>query len=75
MRPLVKTLISYFQLRGGGGVQAFNFGKYDFEILVEREGQDTSLHLKGPCAQCCPCEASEQKWGQKSKSTPKEMKH
>ena len=26
----------------------------------------------GPCAQCCPCEASEQKLGQKSKSTLKE---
>ena len=28
----------------------------------------------GPCAQCCPCEASEQKWGQKPKYTPKEIK-
>ena len=24
----------------------------------------------GPCALCCPCEASDQKWGQKPKSTP-----
>ena len=28
----------------------------------------------GPCAQCCPCEASEQKLGQKPKSIPKEIK-
>ena len=26
------------------------------------------------CAQCCPCEASEQKLGQKPRSTPKEIK-
>ena len=26
------------------------------------------LVLGGPCAQCCPCEASEQKWGQKPQS-------
>ena len=29
----------------------------------------------GPCAQCCPCEPSEQKLGQKPKSIPKEIKH
>ena len=28
----------------------------------------------GPSAQCCPCEATEQKWSQKPKSTPKEIK-
>ena len=28
----------------------------------------------GPCAQCCPCEASEQKLGQKPKFIPKEIK-
>ena len=27
---------------GGGGVQAYIFGNSDFEIWVEREGQDTS---------------------------------
>ena len=32
-------------LRGGGGgrgVQAYNFGNFNFEIRVEREGQDMS---------------------------------
>ena len=27
---------------GGGGVQAYNFGNFDYEIRVEVEGQDTS---------------------------------
>ena len=27
---------------GGGGVQAYNFGNFEFEIRVEEEGQDTS---------------------------------
>ena len=27
----------------------------------------------GTCAQCCPCDASEQTWGQQPKSTPKEI--
>ena len=27
---------------GGGGVQAYNFGNFDYEIRVEGEGQDTS---------------------------------
>ena len=30
---------------GGGGVQAFYFGKTDFELGVEGEGQDTSRHF------------------------------
>ena len=30
---------------GGGGVQAFHFGKTDFELGVGGEGQDTSLHF------------------------------
>ena len=28
-------------------VQAYNFGKFDFEILVEGEGQKTSRYFKG----------------------------
>ena len=36
----IKFLIS-FSL-GGGGVQAYKFGNFDFEILIEREDQDTS---------------------------------
>ena len=46
------------------------YGSLDFEIWVEGEGQDTSRHLRsvlGPCAQCCPCNASEQKMGPKTK--------
>ena len=27
---------------GGGGIQAYNFGNFDYEIRVEGEGQDTS---------------------------------
>ena len=29
-------------LGGGGGVQAYNIGNFDYEIRVEGEGQDTS---------------------------------
>ena len=30
----------YGEGRGGGGVQAYNFGNFEFEIWVEEEGQD-----------------------------------
>ena len=30
------------ELRGGGGVQTYNFGNFNYEIRVEGEGQDTS---------------------------------
>ena len=50
-----------FVLRGeGGGVQAYNFGKFDFELWVKQKGH-VSVVL-GPCVQCCPhvaCEASD----------------
>ena len=32
---------------GGGGVQAYHFGKKDFELGVGGEGQDTSRHFGG----------------------------
>ena len=32
---------------GGCGVQAFHFGKNDFELGVVRDGQDTSRHFEG----------------------------
>ena len=32
---------------GGGGVQAFHFGKNDFELGVGGDGQDTSRHFEG----------------------------
>ena len=32
---------------GGGGVQAFHFGKKDFELEVGWEGQDTSRNFEG----------------------------
>ena len=32
---------------GGGGVQAYNFGNFDFDIWVEGEGQDTSRRFYG----------------------------
>ena len=31
---------------GGGAVQAYNFGKFDFEIWVKGEGQDTFRNFK-----------------------------
>ena len=39
-----------------------------------RTRPDSFTLALGPCAQCCPCVASEQKWGQKPKFTPKEIK-
>ena len=42
-------------------------------VGVGGEGQDTSRHFEGPCVQYCPCEASEQKLGQKPKSEIKEI--
>ena len=32
---------------GGGGVQAYHFGKNDFELGVKGEGQDTSQYFEG----------------------------
>ena len=61
---------------GGGGVQAFNFGKTDFELGVRGEGQETSRHSRvvlGPYVQCCLCEASEQKQGRKLGQKPKSV--
>ena len=48
-------------------------------LRYESEGKARTRHdiLRlglGPCAQCCPCEASKQKIGQKPKYTPKEIK-
>ena len=37
----VKTVVRW------GGVQAFHFGKTDFELGVGGEGQDTSRHFEG----------------------------
>ena len=34
-------------LKGGGGVQAFHFGKNDFELGVGGNDQDTSRHFEG----------------------------
>ena len=51
------------------GVQAYRFGKKDFELGVGRGGQDTSRHFEGglgPYVQYWLIEASEQKIGQKS---------
>ena len=33
--------------KGGGGVQAYQFGKKDFELGVGGEGQDTSRNFEG----------------------------
>ena len=61
----ILALRSFFRIKGGGGVQAFNFGKNDFELGVGRDRQDTSRHFEGSfrshTCNTCPCEASEQK--------------
>ena len=47
-----------------------HFGKTDFELGVGGEGQDMSRYFEGsfgPYVQYCPCEALEQKLGQKPK--------
>ena len=38
-----------------------------------RTRPDSFRLVLGPCAQCCPCEASEKKLGHKPKSTHKEL--
>ena len=48
-------------------------------FIYELEGKARTLpdnfrFVLGPCAQCCPFEASEKTWGQKPKSAPKEIK-
>ena len=64
----------YFSFQGRGGVQAYLFGKKDFELGVGGEGQDTTTRpdilrvVLGPYVQHCPCESFEQKLGQKPKS-------
>ena len=53
------------------------YGSFNFEIWVDGKARtcpDIFMMVLGPCAQYCPCEASEQKLGQKPKSTPKEIK-
>ena len=46
---------------GGGGVQGYNFGNFNYEIRVEEEGGGTRPDffrvVLGPCAQFYPCEA------------------
>ena len=59
-RKIKQVLIS---LRGRG------FRPIVFENLILR--YDMLRVVLGLCVQCCPCEASEQKWGQKLKYTPK----
>ena len=46
-----------------------------YELIGKaRTCPDIFMLVFGPCAQCCPCEASEQKLGKRPKSTPKEIK-
>ena len=33
-------------VKGAGGVQAYNFGNFNYEIRVEGEGQDTSRFFR-----------------------------
>ena len=60
-------------IKGGSG---FSLWKKDFELGVEGKGQGTSRNFEvvlGPYVQYCPCEALEQKLGQKSKSEINEI--
>ena len=43
----IATLSHSLKGGGGGGVQAYNFGKKDFELGVGGEGQDTSRYFDG----------------------------
>ena len=46
VKTLYMNIINiYTLLGGGGGVQAYHFGKKDFELGVGGEGQDTSRHF------------------------------
>ena len=45
--PIINSVSTLLVLRGGGGVQAYLFGKNDFELGVGGEGQDTSRHIEG----------------------------
>ena len=41
---------------------------FRYELKGKARTRPDSFRLVlGPCAQCCPCEALEQKWGQKQK--------
>ena len=42
--------------------------------LKGKAGPRHDIFRLGPCAQCCPCEASEQKLAQKPKYIPWEIK-
>ena len=56
---------------GGGEVQAFHFGKMISSEDLEGTARTRPEFLKvilGPYVQYCPCEASEQKLGQKPES-------
>ena len=49
-RCIIIMLLRLINLRGGGGgcggFRAYHFGKKDFELGVEGEGQDTSRHFE-----------------------------
>ena len=51
----------------GGGVQAFHFGKDNFELEVGGEGQDKPRHFEGSSGYIRAILPSEQKLGQKPK--------
>ena len=80
--PIIKIYQLYlisiiFVLRragGGGGFRPIILEKSILRYGLKRKDMSRLFRVVlGPCAQCCPCEASEQKWGQKPKSTPKEI--
>ena len=59
--------------RGGGGFRPIilenSILRYELKGKA-RTRPDGFRVVLSPCAQCCPCEASEKKWGRKPKSTP-----
>ena len=64
----------WFVPTGGSGLSLL---KNDFELGIGGEGRDTSQHFEGSFGSICailPCEASEQKLGQKPKPELKEIK-
>ena len=67
-------------LRGGGGgtgVHAYNFGKNEFKLGVEGEGQDTCRHFEGGFGSMrtrLPMRDLRAKLGRKPKTEIKEIK-
>ena len=76
LTPTVHVVISRTTYGDGGGFQAYHFGKRISSKELEgkaRTRPDILRVILGPYVQYCPCEASEQKTGTKTKILLKEI--